>query len=251
VNIKLIYKFILILLILNINYLNAQKTDSLSQNNFNLGVDLMSRYIWRGAKLGSTPSIQPTIEYSKNKFSIGFWGAYGFDNAENKEIDLYLTYSFNKSFSISITDYFFPSDNCDYKYFDYKSESTGHIFEFSGKFKGSKKFPISIFLASNFYGNDAVNRNGKSEKDGIQYSSYIELGYEINNFNIFTGLNLTAPNENNGEIGFYGDNFGIINLGAKFTKEIKITNSFAIPFQVSLITNPMKQKIYMVVGISL
>ncbi len=44
---------------------------------FSVGTDVVSRYIWRGTDLGeNTPSIQPTISFSAGGFTTGFWGAW-------------------------------------------------------------------------------------------------------------------------------------------------------------------------------
>ncbi|MDD4603914.1 MAG: hypothetical protein PHF97_08925, partial [Bacteroidales bacterium] len=58
--------------------------------DFQIGADLMSRYIWRGLNLGGAgPSIQPSLKLnvgnSNHLFSIGGWGAYTFSATANQE----------------------------------------------------------------------------------------------------------------------------------------------------------------------
>ncbi len=237
---------------------------------FNVGADLMSRYVWRGTQFGgASPSLQPSVSLTTNNFEIGFWGAYSLGGVNPyQEFDLYMSYTFAKGlFTATVTDYFFPEDGGKYDYFDYKEESTGHILEGSLCFNGTEKFPISILLAMNFHGADAKkivddpNSSNFNEEDGIQYSTYVELGYSCSlkdvNFDVFAGINLTKPEEANlstgylGEAGFYGSKAGVVNLGFTASKEVGITDKFLLPVSASVIANPVAETVFFVFGISL
>jgi len=217
-----------------------------------IGVDLMSRYIFRGTDVGgASPSIQPNLEYSSGKFKIGLWGAYAINQTGSQEADIYLSYDITKRFSLTVTDYFFPTDDGNYKYFDYDNLTTGHILEASISYSGTEKLPLTVLLATNFYGADPIRLNADGTRKNIQYSSYAEVGYAFKKFNAFIGFNLTNPDEELGETGFYGDTFGVVNLGISAERSVKITKSFDLPLSFSLITNPQAQKIFFVFGISL
>jgi hypothetical protein len=70
--------------------------------------------------------------------------------------------------------------------------------------------------------------------------------------NLFAGAALDKPNINNGETAFYlNQKPGLINLGLKVSKDIRITNNYSLPIQCSLIVNPDQDKIYMVFGFSI
>ena len=215
-----------------------------------LSCDLMSRYIWRGTDFGASPSIQPGIEYSNSGVTVGAWGAYATNLPGVQEADLYLGYSINDMFSVTMTDYFFPDEINAYKYFDYANKTTGHVFEVSASFLGTKKLPLTVLLASNIYGADAQKFSSDSTAYKIQYSSYAEFTYSFKRADIFMGFNLSTPDKSKGETGYYGDTFGVVNLGITSTKEIKISDSYNLPLSVSLITNPQAQKIYLVAGFS-
>jgi len=226
---------------------NTKKNDTLT-----IGVDLMSRYIFRGTDVGgATPSMQPNLEYSTGKFAIGLWGAYSTNPTGTQETDIYLTYSLTDKLDFTLTDYFFPTDDGNYNYFNYKEATTGHLLEATVSYSGTKKFPLSFLLAANFYGADAIRLNSDGTRKGIQYSSYAEFKYAFNKFKAFMGFNLTNPDEKLGEAGFYGNGFGVVNLGITAEKKIKITKSFDLPMTFSLITNPQAEKIYFVFGFSL
>ena len=248
------YKMMMVLVLaftmLGTNISWAQEETTTEESPLSLNVDLMSRYVWRGQDFGAAPSIQPGISYSKWGFTLGAWGAYTLNNVNTgvQEADLYLSYSVNDMFSVTVTDYFFPDETVDYHYFDYKDKSTGHVFEGTIAFNGTEKLPLSILLATNFYGSDARRMNDDGTSGTIQYSTYAELAYAFKHFDMFMGFNLTTPDSDKGESGYYGDSFGVVNLGISASREIKITENFSLPLNVALITNPQKEKIYLVAG---
>ena len=220
----------------------------------NLGVDIYSRYVWRGTDFGSSPSIQPCLEFSKSGFTIGTWGAYTTNiNNPAQEADIYLGYTFlNDMISLTLSDYFFPTDGAENSYFVYDS-NTAHLFEFSAAFNGTEDFPLSFLVGTIFYGAD-LNSEGNN-----RYSTYCEISYspEIGGVpvSVFCGLNLTAASNADLNLpvpvsGFYGDKLGVVNLGFSATKNIKITDSFELPLNVALISNPMKGNIFLVAGFS-
>ncbi|PLX07931.1 MAG: hypothetical protein C0598_12770 [Marinilabiliales bacterium] len=233
--------------------LMGQEAEETANKPLSVNVDLMSRYVWRGTDYGASPSIQPGISYSLKGFTIGTWGAFTTNNPGVQEVDLYLSYTFLKEMiSVTITDYYFPDEVAPgFNYFHYR-DSIGHVFEAMLSFNGTEKIPLTFLIATNFYGADAkcCNSDG-STSDKIQYSTYAELGYTYKNINAFIGFNLTNPDTDKGEIGYYGSKMGVINLGITGSKDIKITDKFSLPVSVSLITNPQAEKVYLVAGISL
>jgi hypothetical protein len=225
-----------------------------TQAQWSVGSDIMSRYVWRGMDFGASPSIQPYVEYSNSGFAVGAWGAYSVTGSQGQEADLYLSYTFlNDMITIGVTDYFFPNDLMADNYFNYKSGETGHLYEAALSFNGTENLPLSLLIATNFYGDD-LDSEGNS-----RFSSYAELGYSLEtatgvSIDVFTGANLTAQSAADKEAeldGFYGNKAGLINVGATAGKEIEITEKFSLPVSASLITNPMAGNIFFVFGISL
>jgi hypothetical protein len=240
----------LLFLFLGITGIFAQDTETKSVKGLDISLDLMSRYIWRGTDFGASPSIQPGVSYTYKGLTLGAWGAFATNLTGIQEGDLFLSYSIKDMVSLTITDYFFPDENKPYNYFDY-GDSTAHVFEAGISFDGTDKIPFTFLLATNFYGADARRINDDGTVGKIQFSTYAELTYTYKNLSAFMGVNLTKPNTDKGESGFYGDKIGIVNLGLTATKEVKITDYFNLPISVSLITNPVAKRIYLVAGISL
>jgi hypothetical protein len=241
--------FIIILTTIIVNSLYSQEESPIS-----ISTDIYSRYVWRGTDFGSSPSIQPGLEYSKSGFTFGAWGAYTTNiNAPAQEADIYVGYTFlNDMFSLVFTDYFFPTDGADNSYFVYDN-TTSHVFEASLSFNGTENLPIGLLIGSMIYGAD-LDSNGDN-----RYSTYLELSYspEIKGMpvSVFCGLNLTAASDTDLNLpvpvgGFYGDKMGVVNFGFSATKEINISESFALPLNLSLITNPMSGNFFIVAGFS-
>ncbi len=228
--------------------LYAQNDGKKNESPFNVSCDLMSRYVWRGTDFGNSPSIQPGIEYTKAGFVIGTWGAYAVNRTGLQEVDLYLGYTYKELVSLTVTDYFFPNEDSTYDYFDYKNATTGHVLEGTISFNGTNNLPISVLLATNFWGADAKRVNSDGSIGKIQYSTYAEIKYSFEYLDVFMGANLTNADTNKDEVGYYGNNVGIVNLGITATKNIPVTKRFSLPLTVSFITNPQARKIYLVAG---
>lgn len=234
------------------------------------GADVMSRYVWRGTQFGGTsPSLQPSASLSCKGWELGAWGAYSLGgNNAGQEFDLYLSYTFAKDqFSLALTDYFFPNEGEDYRYFEFNNDHTGHVLEGTFSFNGSSKIPFGLMVAVNFWGADAVtlgdhpNAADFNQKTGLQYSTYTELSYSHKMANdvtldAFLGMNLTKPAEAktstgfNGESGYYGSKAGVVNLGVTLSKEVAVNEKLSFPLSASVITNPADEKIYFVFGFS-
>lgn len=242
----------LIALILSTGLNSASAQEKASRCKLDVSADIMSRYVWRGMNLGgSSPSMQPNIELGFGNLAIGAWGAYSFNSAiTSQETDLYLSYTLGSLVSITATDYFFPKEGSPNHYFNYRKDETGHLYELSAKFPGSQKIPLTLQVAANVYGADAKKKDGSN-----QYSTYVEVGYNFKvketGCNAYLGFTPTKPDTKLGETGFYGTGPGIINVGVTATRDIKITDSFTLPVNASLITNPQSENIFLVIGISL
>lgn len=225
-------------------YYNTAIAQEAEKSSLNIGADIFNRFVWRGLDFGSSPNIQPMLEYAhKSGFTIGCWGAFNTVGTYN-EVDLYLSYQL-RGFNLTFTDYFFPVSaiptNSFEKYFNYKNSTTGHLYETSVKWEGSDKFPLSVLVGSFIYGGDK-NSEGKQN-----YSSYAEIGYsfrtKVGDIEPFMGF---TPSK-----GLYGNTMGVVNMGLSASRNVRITEYFDLPITTSLIVNPQMSNIYFLFGISL
>lgn len=210
-----------------------------------LGTDIVSRYIWRGMDLGANaPSIQPDVNLSIGGLTVGFWGAYSTSNfTALDEVDFYINYSFNLaesgSISLGVVDYMNPNSGVklgNLNNYDHADGPGAHYIELNAAYSGPESFPLS--LSFNYFLHNV-----------FENPIYLEVGYSTGigdvGFDLFVG---TTP----GDKGFYYgvENFSIVNLGFKASKEIKITESFNLPISGSVIFNPAAETMFYVLGVS-
>lgn len=222
-----------------------------SQAQFSVGADFVSRYHWRGQLLASTPAIQPSISYTVESedvnFEIGAWGSYSFTGNDGSEADLYFSVGFS-DFSIGITDYFFPSDTpfaVGDNYFDYDN----HVFELNFGYDG----PVALAVNYNLTG-DAKGIEGGEDEDF--HSVYAELGYSFGQTDLSVGLgngwyrDQELTMDPNGTVMDVSNDFGLVNVALTHSKDIKITEDFALPVFGTVAFNPTIEKIFLVFGMS-
>lgn len=208
-----------------------------------VSADVVSNYIWRGAKLDDA-AIQPSVGVSYKGLSLSGWGSYGLTTSGmTKEFDLTLGYSAG-NFNVGITDYFCVGSDAP-KYFLYDSHNTAHVFEAN---VGYDFGPLSLQWFTNFAGADV-----RTDKDKRAYTSYFELSAPFK----LGGLDWDATLGGvpyGAKYGFYEANasgFAITNISVKASKDIKITDSFTLPLFAQVATNPSTQKAYLVLGFTL
>ncbi|MGM5468760.1 hypothetical protein ACS386_00640 [Flavobacteriaceae bacterium LMO-SS05] len=236
---------IAVLLIVSATLFAQDQDETTFNSSFDLGMDIQSRYVWRGIQLGgNSASAQPWAEFTTGKLAIGAWGAYNLGGlGTGNEADLYATFSFSDAFSVTFTDYFFPGEGTG-GYFPYNA---GHVFEGMVSFAGTASFPIGIFIATNIGGAIQYDDNGEEKS---AYSTYVELSYETTigetGFGLFAGGVFADDN------GYYlTDGSGIINVGISASKDIKLSDSFNLPVHAKLILNPDSEDMFLTFGFSI
>lgn len=208
--------------------------DSVSSLSVSANLDLMSRYIWRGQQYGNGPSIQPGLSVSWNDFTLGAWGAYEVFSEGSQETDFYLSKSVG-AFTFAVWDYWTYLESEPSEYFDYSKNTTAHLLEAQILISGNEKIPFNLLASYFFYGSDP----SKSMYFELQYNKTIKD----------TDLMLFAGYQAKGN--FYAEGASFVNLGATISREIKITEQFTLPLNLSLIVNPDRQNVQLVAGISL
>lgn len=201
--------------------------------------DVVSQYLWRGQELGQV-SLQPSLGLSYKGLSLTAWGSVGLSEpGDTKELDLTLAYS-TGGFNIGVTDYWFNSPN--ERYFCYGAHSTSHVFEAN---VGYDFGPVGVQWYTNFAGNDGVGNGGSRA-----YSSYVEVSAPFR----LAGCDWSAA------VGavpyatdFYSsaDGFAVTNVSLKASKDISVTERFAIPLFAGLAVNPSTEKTYLYCGFTL
>lgn len=206
-----------------------------SAQSFDVGADVVSRYIWRGADFGESASIQPAISFSYGGFEIGSWASYATNPASAgvNEHDLWVSYTVG-NVSIGVTDYHFPNDGPGFFNFDNGGEGA-HFIEPFLAVTGPATFPVEVF-AGIFAYNDP------------DHSLFLSASYPFS----IDGVDLAfTTSASGGKSALYGtDKFGIVELNLTASKSIPITDSFSLPISVGYILNPYAERSFLVFGVS-
>lgn len=214
-----------------------------------LGADLVSAYIWRGIPFDNSPNIQGWGFWGYKNFMIGGWGSVSF-NGEYFEPNLWMSYTL-KNLNLTITDVDAGFGN---DFFNYNPDETSHILDASLSLTLSEKFPLKVLTSVIFYGFDKKvegydNTTGAPVLgDGNNYSGYIEMSYP---FNIQkTKLEFTAGVTTHKSIVYDTDGFGVMQIAAKASKELQITEKFILPISFAFIANPDANNVYTILQLS-
>ncbi|MGM0503430.1 MAG: hypothetical protein ACQESQ_02345 [Bacteroidota bacterium] len=207
----------------------------------NAGVDFRTMHVWRGIATSTVPTLEPSVTFTRNSYKMGVWAAQSIDGSYS-EMDIYLNYKF-RNFSFTIWDYYCPTSfSGNDEITDFNEHTTKHTIELDIAYHGSSLFPFQVFVATMVYGDDLNPENQKN-----YYSTYLELGYKTRfhqtNMRLFLGVNAFD--------GYYGNKFGVINTGLTATNYLKLPHDKNVPFEASLIANPMHRLYYIVLGFSL
>ncbi|MDA3930948.1 MAG: hypothetical protein PF541_18515 [Prolixibacteraceae bacterium] len=202
-----------------------------SQAQVSTGVDIYSSYIWRGAKFGNGPAIQPYVDYTTGGLSVGAWGSVNASTEEALEMDLYAGYSFDFGLSVTVTDYYFGGDWL---------IGDSHLLE-----------PMLSYSVGDFSITAAQMLTTGFDVD----DTYLEASYSFGAFDLAlgagNGLYTWVDEDGDEEIGDEEAPFTICNISFSTSKEIEITEKFTLPVSGSVTLNPSTGGFFIAVGISL
>jgi hypothetical protein len=220
--------------------LSALMVVPVQAQSFDLGADVVNRYVWRGLDFGNSAAVQPGLSFSSGGFTVGAWGSFEVSPTSGSAVnenDLYASYAFETSagtFSISVTDYYFSNPGNDF--FDY-GDPGAHVIEPGISYSG----PISLSASINAYGRDGENE--------IWLEASVPFSVEDVDLSLALG---GSPNDGAGYYGTDGDtDAGITKLSLGASKSIEITDSFSLPVSATYYVNPYLARSYFIFGISL
>lgn len=185
----------------------------------NLGLDLVSDYVWRGLKIGSGPAMQPKASYTVGGFTTGAWGSYCFSTNEAMESNIFLSYKLwstkESSITVAVNDYYFPP----VWYF----KASSHYFE-----------PNVTFHHGTFGVLYAYMFNAKD--------TYVQADINFDRVIVTVGAGDGQYTDGNG--------FGLCNISMKSSKDLLVSDHLKLPMSIALILNPTVQQMYVVATIS-
>jgi hypothetical protein len=188
------------------------------------GADLVSSYVWRGTQFGSGSHIQPYMDIGSGNLTGGVWGSFPTSaKGGGNELDLWVSYDFGP-LALTITNYTFPGEGGVYS----KDE---------GLFNGD----YTELSASTSIGGVDLSAGYFTEVEAL----YIELGTSIGVVDVALGYGDDQSDP------FYADGgSGLVNMSFSGSKDIQISDSYALPVFGSFIINPEAETAFLVFGIS-
>ena len=211
---------------------NGQDENTDSKLTIDVEADLVSSYVWRGM-YQTGASIQPTLSISAYGITIGAWGSTDFSTF-SKELDFYLSYQF-KGLSVTISDYWWNGEGASY----FRNNGSHHI-EAGLGFTFPERFPLSLEINTMLCGEE------DKDDDGKQYYSTCfsaRFPFSVKNIDCEAGIGVSPWK------GMYGDQFDMVAITAKVSKNLQLSAKYALPVFVELIFSPAQDNVFLVFGL--
>ena len=188
------------------------------------GADLVSSYIWRGTQFGSGAHIQPYMDLGSGNLTGGVWGSFPTSaKGGGNELDLWVSYDFGL-LALTVTNYTFPNEG-------------GVYADGEGLFNGDY---TELAASTSIMGVD-LSAGYFTEVEAL----YVELGFSTGAVDIALGYGDDQAD------GFYaGGGSGLVNMSFSGSKDIQISDNYALPVFGSFIINPEAETAFLVFGIS-
>ncbi len=214
----------------------------LKSSNFHLGLDLQTKYMWRGMEMmaeESSPVVFPGINYQWKGLYAYAMGGYAI-NGKYAEVDLGVSYTW-KGLTLGLSDYYYPTVNGkDDEYVGGKHN--GHWLEACITY-APEKVPLWITVSNFFAGDDDAYDDDSGNKKQA-YSIYMEVGtyYDFldnNRLSLAVGMTPNKSCYTN-----YQKKFAVCNLDLKYTYNVQFKNGWTLPLSAEYIYNPSFDKSY-------
>ena len=188
------------------------------------GADLVSSYVWRGTQFGSGAHIQPYMDLGSGNLTGGVWGSFPTSaKGGGNELDLWVSYDFGP-LALTVTNYTFPGEG-------------GVYADSEGLFNGDY---TELAASTSIMGVD-LSAGYFTEVEAL----YVELGFSTGAVDIAFGYGDDQAD------GFYaGGGSGLVNMSFSGSKDIQISDNYALPVFGSFILNPEAETAFLVFGIS-
>ena len=233
---SLVIRIFTSMFMVGLSFMPVNAVSPLRKSNFHLGVDIQTKYIWRGMEMmtvDAAPVIFPQINFHNKGFYGYVMGATAI-NGKHSEVDLGISYS-RGWFTIGINNYYYPTlSSANDQYFNFKARETGHWWE--GYLTIAPSEIPGYLTVSNYFAGADKNSNGKQA-----YSTYVEVGgyytfLEGHKLSLALGAAMNKSCYNG-----YAHNFGICNIDLRYTYCLTI-GKFSFPLSVAYILNPVYEK---------
>lgn len=208
------------------------------------GVDLTSRFIYRGLDLGSSPQVQPSIALNYGDFNFTLWGSHPLsltpDGEDYKEVKFWMNYTFDAG-SFFVTPQIENHFNANADLFDFDDETTTHVFQASVGIRAKGDVAPDLLLGYAFWGNE-----------GLEPTLYVEAGVSFGLGDV--ALRPFFSTQYSDEGGFvdldYGGDFVMNQIGIRASRHLRISDTISVPMGVLVAINPKTERAFTAFSIS-
>ena len=183
-----------------------------------VGVDAVSKYVWRGTAVGSGVAVQPSADYTldvangllaEGGTTVGLWGSYSLVNGVNDEINIALAQTVGSA-TITVTDYYFP-----FAAGEERTREGNSFFEFADDGGHAVEVGASVDVAN------ASLFLGRFVSGATKEDTYAELSYPLSDdFSLVLGVG-------DGALAAGGD-FRLVNASLVITGDSGYGASFTV-----------------------
>ena len=183
-----------------------------------VGVDAVSKYVWRGTAVGSGVAVQPSADYTldvangllaEGGTTVGLWGSYSLVNGVNDEINIALAQTVGSA-TITVTDYYFP-----FATGEERTREGNSFFEFADDGGHAVEVGASVDVAN------ASLFLGRFVSGATKEDTYAELNYTLSDsLSLVLGVG-------DGALAAEGD-FALVNAGLVITGDSGYGASFTV-----------------------
>lgn len=215
---------------------------------------IANNHLWRGIEVSDGLVMCTSLSvHDKNKYvNFGLWNGTNV-TGNYKEFNYFLEFSF-RGFKLAFWDTYNFSSGADYnnkEFFNYDARTTGRFLDCILSYNFGPKFPLSLSWSTIIFGRDRYNLYSEDSKN--RYSTYVEAGYRCLDkqrwtVDVSVGGAFTLAHKEGDRSTFYSDKPGIIDVKAKVTYDIKITDRYQIPVSATAMFNPVENRAYFQIG---
>ena len=204
------------------------------------GMNLTSRFIYRGVELGNAPQVQARIGINSGAFSLYGWGSHtlGLDDGAYKEVKFWANYTLDLG-SFTLTPQIENHFDAFSDLFDFEENTSTHVVQTSLRLAGKGDAAPDLFI-------------GYAFGPPVEGTIYIEAGYRFTSGAY--GMRAFISSQYSDGPGFvdlgYNDTLVINQIGISASRTLNLTESFSLPLGISMVVNPRTERIFTAASIS-
>jgi hypothetical protein len=220
---------------------------------FGVGLDLYSRFLWRGVSFGEQWTLQPNASFRAYGLSVELWASASPDQSSLVDyVGITLGYAYEARFGtlgFRLADWIFSQryaadgtlETSASYLFDFADDGEGsHWLDLTVFFTGPAAVPITLQLGAVVY-----NDPDHSLYAGVLYAIDVGSGFTLTpEFGVVFGRSRRWYNTD-------ADPVNVTNCALTVARTVDLGRGITLPLSVALVVNPEAERVHVVVGVGL